>query len=376
VSDRHALVARLHREAPLTDVHAHPSLKAYLFGRNLWRHYGSGGAFNPFASRTDFPSLDRGGVGIVWAAHYVPESEIFRDCWLAGAAARLSGAYGRLTKGTPFERLFAMMAALEREIARAPNQAELARSCADLERIRADRKIAVVHAVEGAHVLAGDAERVGDLAAAGVAMITLTHFYANGLAAHVDGVPRDMWLRKVCSFDFGLDGPALTDAGRAMLAATTKHRMLVDVSHCTPAARAAIYAELDADRPIVASHVGVQQRNPDPYNLADDEIREIAQRGGAVGVIFMPYWLCAAHPTNGVDAICDTMEHVQAVAGSWDHVMIGTDFDGFTDPPDDVPDASELPRVTHALLDRGVPEDDVRKIIGGNARRVLERGWR
>jgi hypothetical protein len=227
VSDRHALVARLHREAPLTDVHAHPSLKAYLFGRNLWRHYGSGGAFNPFASRTDFPSLDRGGVGIVWAAHYVPESEIFRDCWLAGAAARLSGAYGRLTKGTPFERLFAMMAALEREIARAPNQAELARSCADLERIRADRKIAVVHAVEGAHVLAGDAERVGDLAAAGVAMITLTHFYANGLAAHVDGVPRDMWLRKVCSFDFGLDGPALTDTGRAMLAATTKHRMLV-----------------------------------------------------------------------------------------------------------------------------------------------------
>jgi microsomal dipeptidase-like Zn-dependent dipeptidase len=372
----HEVVARLHREAPLTDVHAHPSLKAYLFGRNLWRHYGSGGAFNPFASRTDFPSLGRGGVGVVWAAHYVPEAEIFRDCWLAGAAARFSGAYGRLTAGTPLDRLLAMMAVLEREIARAPNQAELARSVADVDRIRAARKIAVVHAVEGAHVLGGDPERVGDLAEAGVAMITLTHFYANGLAAHVDGVPRDLWLRKLCTFDFGVNGAALTERGRAVLAAMTRHRMLVDVSHCTPAARAAIYAELEPGRPIIASHVGVRHLNPDAYNLDDDEIREIARRGGAVGVIFMPYWLSAGNPKNGLDAICDTMEHVHAVTGSWDNVMIGTDFDGFTDPPDDVPDTSELPRVTHALLDRGVAEDDVRKILGGNARRVLERGWR
>lgn len=376
MSDRHDVVARLHREAPLTDVHAHPSLKAYLFGRNLWRHYGSGGAFNPFASRTDFPSLDRGGVGIVWAAHYVPEAEIFRDCWLAGVAARLSGAYGRLAHGTPLDRLHAMVAALEREIARAPNQAEVARSVADLDRIRAGRKIAVVHTVEGAHVLHGDPERIGDLAAAGVALITLTHFYANGLAANVDGIPRGMWLRKACSFDFGLDGPALTETGREVLAAMTRHRVIVDVSHCTPAARAAIYSELDSGRPIMASHVGVQRLNPDPYNLADDEIREIARRGGAVGVIFMPYWLSAARPTNGLDAICDTMEHIHAITGSWDHVMIGTDFDGFTDPPDDVPDASALPRLTQALLDRGVPEDDLRKILGGNARRVLECGWR
>ena len=68
------------------------------------------------------------------------------------------------------------------------------------------------------------------------------------------------------------------------------------------------------------------------------------------------------------------MEHIHAATGSWEHVMVGTDFDGLTDPPDDVPDASELPRVTHALLDRGVPEDDLRKILGGNTRRVSSVG--
>ncbi len=55
---------------------------------------------------------------------------------------------------------------------------------------------------------------------------------------------------------------------------------------------------------------------------------------------------------------------------------MGTDFDGFTDPPDDVRDASHLGRVTAMLLDRGVPEPDVLKILGGNAQRVLEAGWR
>ena len=99
----------------------------------------------------------------------------------------------------------------------------------------------------------------------------------------------DAWLRKHCALTFGLDGPALTDLGRAVLAAMTRHRVLGDVSHCTPAARAAIYAELDASRPIVASHIGVRQLNPDPYDLANDEIREIARRGGAIGIIFMPY---------------------------------------------------------------------------------------
>ncbi len=56
--------------------------------------------------------------------------------------------------------------------------------------------------------------------------------------------------------------------------------------------------------------------------------------------------------------------------------MLGTDFDGFTDPPDDVEDASRMPDVTRMLLERGVSEADVQKILGGNAQRILETGWR
>jgi membrane dipeptidase len=92
-------------------------------------------------------------------------------------------------------------------------------------------------------------------------------------------------------------------------------------------------------------------------------------------VIFMMHWV---DPTvdDGLDAIWRTVEHVHRVTGSFDHVALGTDFDGFTDPPDDLPDASYLPRVTRYLAERGVSDADLRRILGGNARRVLETGWR
>jgi membrane dipeptidase len=94
-------------------------------------------------------------------------------------------------------------------------------------------------------------------------------------------------------------------------------------------------------------------------------------------VIFMPYWLDQSHPGPGLDAIWRTMETLRDWSGdSWEHVAIGTDFDGFTDPPDDCKNASELPKIQTMLELKGVPADDIRAILGGNARRVLREGWR
>ncbi len=152
--------------------------------------------------------------------------------------------------------------------------------------------------------------------------------------------------------------------------------MIVDICHCSPEARREIYAELGSDRPIVASHVGVRELMDDPYNLTDGEIEHIAGSGGVVGIILMTYWLEEGHPADGLESIWKTIEHIQGVTGSWDHIVIGTDFDGFTDPPDDVRDASQVGKITQMMLDRGVPERDVKKVLGGNAQRVLELGWR
>jgi membrane dipeptidase len=152
-------------------------------------------------------------------------------------------------------------------------------------------------------------------------------------------------------------------------------RVIPDVTHCTPTARREVYA-LVADRiPIIASHTGVQPLNPEPYNLDEDDARAIAASGGVIGVIFMPYWLDKAHPGPGLDAIWRTMDVLRGWVG-WDHVAIGTDFDGFTDPPDDCESAGELGRVRELLTGKGVAGADLEAVLGENARRVLRDGWR
>ena len=50
-------------------------------------------------------------------------------------------------------------------------------------------------------------------------------------------------------------------------------------------------------------------------------------------------------------------------------------FDGFTDPPDDLKDASELPRLTQRLVAEGYSQEAIIKILGDNALRVLREGW-
>lgn len=369
---------RLHREAPMTDVHVHPSLKAYLFNRNLWRHYCSGKTFNPLASRSDFNMLQKGRVGVMWVAHYYPERQLLQDCAILRLARFVvPGTYRKLTKGRQIDRMLEMMDRMEREIQRHPDRAELARSVADITRIRGNGKIAVLHTVEGAHVLEGNIDNLQKLADRDVAMLTLTHFYRNDVASQVNAIPKTFFINKLCKFKFHTgEESALTEFGKEVLQKMGELRMLVDITHCTPQARAAVYAEMSSDRPVIATHIGAHRFNPDVYNLTDDEIQEIARRDGAIGVIFMNYWLDPRDPKQGREIIWKTIEHIQQVTNSWDHIMLGTDFDGFTDPPDDLRDSSRLGKITRLMLERGVTEAEVKKVLGGNAQRVLETGWR
>ena len=392
MDDPNAQAARLNREAPLTDVHVHPSLKAWLYRRNLWRHYWSGPKFDPFSSRSDFKMLEKGQVRVIWLAHYIPERELFRRCWLARIAAFLASPFEqRLTTGSRFQRLIEMMTAMEVEINRKPDRVELARSPEAVKSICSQGKIAAVHTVEGGHVLEGSIANLEELHRRGVAMLTLSHFYPYddparpdaGIADSADGIPKDMFFRPLCSKLAAPEPerPYLTDFGVAVLRRMRELGMLVDITHCAPEAREAIYAEVGTDVPIVASHVGADELNSDPYNLTRDEILHIAGTGGLIGVIFMPYWLGKpaddpAEPDYGVHTIWHTLEYLHGVTGSWDHVVLGTDFDGFSDPTDTVKDSSQMPKITRKLLEEGLSEDEVKKVLGGNAQRVLEGGWR
>ena len=62
----------------LTDIHAHPAMNAFLWGRDLRRHYFTGKGFNPLASLTDFKLIEQGGVRVLWSSPHIPEPPVLR----------------------------------------------------------------------------------------------------------------------------------------------------------------------------------------------------------------------------------------------------------------------------------------------------------
>lgn len=61
--------------------------------------------------------------------------------------------------------------------------------------------------------------------------------------------------------------------------------------------------------------------------------------------------------------------HIGELIG-YEHVGIGTDFDGIEDVPRGLEDVSKYPDLVAALLEQGVTASQIRGIIGGNVLRV------
>jgi membrane dipeptidase len=70
--------------------------------------------------------------------------------------------------------------------------------------------------------------------------------------------------------------------------------------------------------------------------------------------------------------VADHIDHIVKIAGI-DHVGIGSDFDGISSTPTDLPDVGSFPKLTEELLRRGYADDDVRKVLGGNLLRAFRR---
>ena len=96
----------------------------------------------------------------------------------------------------------------------------------------------------------------------------------------------------------------------------------------------------------------------------------------------MNYWISPVDSGLGLKYIEQTIDYIRNIGGS--HIVgIGTDYDGFTDPPDEMTDISELPRLTKYLscLKSGIDKDkysesEIKGILGGNAMRLLVEGWK
>lgn len=374
---------QVHTDAILVDLHAHPSLKVSLFNRVLTSRWRAGRAFDPFGVRSDFEKLEQGGVDVLLSTVYPPEKGILEECrYLRLLRYVLPSTWRRVFDRPYFDVTLEMLDALERQVEAARDRetgapsARMVRSAKELDDLLGGdgpRPIAVIHNVEGAHSLDGDLDNVQRLFDRGVAYLTLAHFYANEAVHPCFPYPES--VQGLGCFQGGRNlALGLEPFGLEVIERMVELGMILDIVHCTPVARRRIYDLVGTRLPIIASHVGAYEVNPSPYNLKDWELKRIADTGGVVGVIFMNYWLMPHETRRGLNFIARTLEHFVKVAGI-DHVAIGSDFDGFTDPPDDLKDASEFPKLTQRLIAEEYGDEEIAKILGGNVLRVLREGW-
>jgi len=177
-------------------------------------------------------------------------------------------------------------------------------------------------------------------------------------------------------------GGGLSRAGVDIVREMNRLGMVVDVAHAAPRG---FWQMLEVNQgPLVCSHANSAAVTPHPRNLADDQLRAVAQTGGVIGLQHSPGRIDPTHPT--LSKMLDHLDHMVQTAGV-DHVGIGLDLSGRLQrrrPPKDETFASkeptvldgfetlaEFPHLIDGIFDRGYSDADVDKIAGGNFLRVF-----
>jgi microsomal dipeptidase-like Zn-dependent dipeptidase len=215
-----------------------------------------------------------------------------------------------------------------------------------LDRRRTDPAItAGFLGIEGAHALDGNLANIDRLYDAGFRMMAPTHFFDNDIGGSSAGV----------------DKTGLTDKGRKMVRRMEARHMLVDLAHAAPRTIDDVLAI--ATRPVIVSHTGVKATCDNSRNLGDAQLRGIAHTGGVIGIAYFEVAVCG----KDAAAIARAIRHTADTVGV-DAVALGSDFDGAVVAPFDT---TGLGLLIDALFQAGFTDDDIAKVMGGNALRIL-----
>ena len=268
-----------------------------------------------------------------------------------------------------------------------PDRLALVRTAADIVKAKRERKFGVLLGTQDSAMVGPELDRLAQLKKDGVMTVQLTYNNRN-LAGDGALEPANAGLSKL---------------GRATIERIETEKLLLDLSH--GGARTMAEAAAFAKRPLVISHTGARALTDHPRNTEDSTIRAVADKGGVVGVYFMPFLTLDSHP-RGSDLVAH-IEHVANVAGE-DHVGIGTDNgvmplvldaatkqrlddwqrerikQGIAAPGEavgvypylaDYNSLDRYRRLAGVLQGRGWSETRLEKLFGGNFLRVYREAW-
>ncbi|KAH6626299.1 membrane dipeptidase-domain-containing protein [Chaetomium sp. MPI-SDFR-AT-0129] len=235
--------------------------------------------------------------------------------------------------------------------------------------------------VEGLHQIGNSPSILRQYHALGVRYATLTHNCGNRFAdaalwEHPFRVAEPVWH-------------GVSPEGRRLIREMNRIGMIVDLAHTSQDTMRDVLGGSVEEKgwegsaaPVIFSHSSAYAVCPHPRNVPDDVLDLVGKRGGVVMVNFNGGFISCVEAAEGGSGIpefepknstlAQVVKHVLYIGEriGFDHVGLGSDFDGIQDVPEGLEDVSKFPDLVVELLKHGVRDEDVAKIVGGNVLRV------
>jgi microsomal dipeptidase-like Zn-dependent dipeptidase len=318
-----------------------------------------------------------GDVGVALSVLYQPFDEM-----------DLTKSYGSPPQQSYFDDIVDQHRTVEDHAQAHPTDVAIAHTAAELDELLANGVPILIHAIEGGFALGRGRDEIqrnaATLARLGIAYLTVAHLFFRDVATNAPALPflPDWLYNRV--FPQGSD-LGLTSIGHEVIDALVDNGILIDLTHMRAQSIRDVLAQLDArdpekQIPVVATHMAYRFGGLE-YSFDDATVTAIAQRGGVLGCILCQHYITSGlHSIAGtfdgsVNALCHHIDKIHDLTGSYDHIGIGSDLDGYIKPA--LPGFEHMGRMAalQAALRARYGAADADKICGGNALRVLRAAW-
>lgn len=314
----------------------------------------------------DLPRAREGGLRAGFFALYLPADP---DAPPDGEIEFTENGYA-VPLANPIDPMFAWrsvtdsLGALIRLEAESQGAVRIVRTIGDLESVLATDGLGVIAHLEGAEAIAADLENLELFYGAGLRSLGIVWSRPNAFGT---GVP----FRFPHSPD---TGPGLTDAGRALIKECNRLGIMLDAAHLNERGFWDLVRETRA--PVISTHTAAHALCAGSRNLTDRQLDAVRDTDGMVGVNFEVGAIRRDGGNLPDTPIATLLDHIDYLVGrvGIDRVGFGSDFDGAT-MSHELSDASRLPRLVSALVERGYGTAELRKLCHENWVRVLRAAW-
>jgi membrane dipeptidase len=285
-------------------------------------------------SHLDIPRMKKGGVNVQFFAAFI--EEIYKP-------------------NASLKRTLQLIDCIYQQIEKNKEEISIATDYEQIKNTIEADKIAAILSIEGGEALEGDLGVLRMLYKLGVRLLTLTWNQRNQIA---DGVGESQ------------TGSGLTEFGFKVIDEMNKLGMLIDVSHLSETCFWEVIKR--SKSPIVASHSNCYALCPHLRNLKDEQIKAIAEKGGIIGITFVPDFLTNEKRETTIKDVTEHIDYLVKRVGV-DYVGLGSDFDGTKVLPLGLEGVDKVPNITEELLNRGYKVEEIEKILGNNWVRVFKK---